>query len=231
MLDLISVALLAASAFFVVLSLGLLFRYRQISRDISSSSDIGSGLWKALETRLKKQDERILDMMGRVEVIQSRVVRQDVQESQVSSHVSSEVTPRMISTSSSTRDESYRSLDSRLVKQEERLSEMVDRLEAIQSHLNMSHVDLVPVPTQGPSLTSHARFAQSGSKEIEILKMLGERARTSVEIRHQFGVTREHSARMLKGLFDKGLVVRNDSHKPFVYDLTEAGQRYLASRT
>jgi len=231
MLDLVSVALLGASAFFVVLSIGLLFRYRQVSKHISSSSDIGSNLWRALEARLKKQDERILDMMGRVEVIQARVVQGDGKESQVSSHVSSEVTPRMVLPSSSTSDGLCRSLDSRLVKDEESLSEVVNRLELIQSHLNTSHIDVAPVPAQRLSSASETRFARSGSKDVEILKMLGERARTSVEIRRQFDVTREHSARMLKNLFDKGLVVRNDSHKPFVYGLTEAGRRYLASRT
>jgi hypothetical protein len=230
MVDLVTAALLAASAFFVILSLGLLFRYRQVSRHISSSSDIGSDLWRALETRLTKQDERILDMMSRVEVIQSRVVEGVAQESQASSHVSSRVTPRT-TLASNPSDELYRSLGSRLAKQEERLLEMVNRLEAIQSRLNASHVEPVPLPVQRPVLVSGIGLAQSGSKEVEILKMLDERARTSVEIRHQFSVTREHSARLLKGLFDKGLVVRNDSHKPFVYDVTEAGRRYLASKT
>ena len=32
---------------------------------------------------------------------------------------------------------------------------------------------------------------------------------------------REHSARLLKGLFDKGLVVRDDSAKPYVYELAD----------
>ena len=58
--------------------------------------------------------------------------------------------------------------------------------------------------------------------------MLSERARTSVEIRQQFGISREHAARLLKGLFDRGLVVRNDLRKPFVYEITETGRRMVA---
>jgi predicted transcriptional regulator len=59
--------------------------------------------------------------------------------------------------------------------------------------------------------------------------MLSEKPRTSVEIRQRFNVSREHSARLLKGLFDRGLVVRNDSGKPFVYEITEAGRHYLSA--
>jgi predicted transcriptional regulator len=39
---------------------------------------------------------------------------------------------------------------------------------------------------------------------------------------------REHTARMMESLFDKGLVTRDDSEKPFVYQLTEQGERYLS---
>ncbi len=70
--DLTTYALLATSFFFVALSFGLLVRYRQVSQRITASTDMGRDLWQTLEQRLKKQDERILDMMGRMEVIQSR---------------------------------------------------------------------------------------------------------------------------------------------------------------
>jgi len=39
--------------------------------------------------------------------------------------------------------------------------------------------------------------------------------------------SREHAARLMKELFEKGLVSRNDSSKPFVYQLTDEGKRRL----
>jgi len=68
----VTAAVVATSAFFAALSFGLLLRYRQISQSVNASTDLGRDLWAALELRMKKQDERILDMMGRFEVIQSR---------------------------------------------------------------------------------------------------------------------------------------------------------------
>jgi len=41
--------------------------------------------------------------------------------------------------------------------------------------------------------------------------------------------SREHTARTMKGLFERGLVARNDSTKPFVYQLTEEGKHYVSS--
>lgn len=33
----------------------------------------------------------------------------------------------------------------------------------------------------------------------------------------------------MKGLFDRGLVVRNDRNKPYVYEITDAGKSYVAN--
>jgi len=72
--DFVTLGLLAAAGFFVALAVGLLVRYRQVSQKINASSDVGRDLWMALEQRMKKQDERILDVMGRLEVVQSRMM-------------------------------------------------------------------------------------------------------------------------------------------------------------
>ena len=33
----------------------------------------------------------------------------------------------------------------------------------------------------------------------------------------------------MKQLYTRGLVVRNDRNKPYVYEVTEAGRRYLSN--
>ncbi|MGD1055748.1 MAG: hypothetical protein ABR867_06670 [Nitrososphaerales archaeon] len=179
--DLVTLASLASSIFFVVLSFGLLLRYRQVSQKVNASTDLGRDLWEALEQRLKKQDERILDMMGRFEVIQSRASERPV------------------------------------------LS--------------------VPEPTSKPTFTEEKPALVMGTPavpiqpksqivlddtEMSVIKLLSSKPRSSVEIKELIGKSREHAARMMKMLFDLGLVTRDDSKKPFVYQLTESGQRYLS---
>ena len=172
---------LASSVFFVVLSFGLLLRYRQVSQRISASSDLGRNLWEALEQRLRKQDERILDMMGRFEVIQSRVSERPT---------SSVPQPT-----------------SRFAPIEERPTLVMETHE---------------IPAQKSQIVLD-------DTEISVIKLLSAKPRSSVEIKELNGRSREHAARMMKALFDSGFVTRDDSKKPFVYQLTETGRRYLSA--
>ena len=175
-------AALASSAFFVALSFGLLLRYRQVSQKVNASTDLGRDLWEALEQRLKKQDARILDMMGRFEVIQSRVSEKPV-------------TPAPQPTFAS-------------ISTEEKSASVTDM-----------HV-ITPQPK--------SRITLDGT-ELSVIKLLSVKPRSSVEIKELIGKTREHAARLMKTLFDLGLVTRDTSKKPFVYQLTETGRRYLSA--
>ncbi|MBI3860139.1 MAG: hypothetical protein HY296_07930 [Thaumarchaeota archaeon] len=241
--DLATLLLLASSAFFVVLSVSLLVRYSQVSRQIANSTDLGRDLWSALESRLKKQDERVIDMMGKVEVIQTRVLGQhtkttslsDVQTSASAGYprrdVRSENVSHGVTNQSSEIKENGRldALDSRLGKQDEQLSMLVDQFEAIQSRLNERTQVRLPSARTSPALLEPRDTRPSKVSEPALVRFLGEKPRTSVEIRKVFGVSREHAARLLKGLLDRGFATRNDSAKPFVYDLTDTGRRYLSA--
>jgi CRP-like cAMP-binding protein len=179
MSDYLDVATIAVAAFFVVLAAMLLIRYRQVSERISASSDLGHDLWKALEDRLKKQDERVLDLMGRVEVLQARAL--------AASQPSSFVAPRDV-----------------------RPSQPVVSLR----------------PASEPKAAARVQEALGGT-EMKVVELLGDGAKSTREITKAIGLTREHTARIMKAFFDKGLVTRDDSAKPFVYQLTDKGRGYL----
>lgn len=204
--DYVTIALLVSSAFFVALSVGLLFRYRQVSQRITQSSDLGRDLWQALEQRLKKQDERILDMMARFEVIQSRSMAmtaaalsppptQPVMPMPPASPVDVEALPR----------------DVTITRPVAPLSESQTRSRA-DSQVKLDD-------TQVAALTSLRERPQTTIQILAVLK-----AAVGVE-------SREHAARVMKYLFDQGLVSRDDSNKPFTYRLTEEGKRYLSGMT
>jgi DNA-binding MarR family transcriptional regulator len=57
-----------------------------------------------------------------------------------------------------------------------------------------------------------------------ILKLLSERPRTSREIQHAIGRTREHTSRLMKGLYEMNLVTRESNIKPFKYAITDIGR-------
>lgn len=251
MFDAVTFSVVVASAFFVVLSLGLIWRYMQVSRSIEKSNDLGRDLWRALEERLKKQDERIVDVMARLEVTQLRVKQAAVRSplgsppasapSQVSG--SEEADAGEVRHRSASRDAMLHGVTDETAHQvgyERGLVSLVERQQSQLDHLSeqLAHLQsLLQLPTQEPAskedATHPANVERTGQRDAAthtLLAVLSERALTSVEVRQRFAISREHAARILKVLFDDGLVTRNDSKKPFVYELTEAGRNALGSR-
>jgi CRP-like cAMP-binding protein len=74
-----------------------------------------------------------------------------------------------------------------------------------------------------------APLGEGTETETKVLRLLVEGPKSSAEIKEQVGRSREHTARLMKALFDRGLVVRNDRNKPYVYEITESGKSYVAS--
>ena len=84
-----------------------------------------------------------------------------------------------------------------------------------------------PTPTQPVSPSSTAFDATE--TDAKVLKLLSAGPRSSAQIKEEIGRSREHTARLMKALFDRGFVVRNDRHKPYVYEITDSGRSYVAS--
>jgi predicted transcriptional regulator len=196
--DAVTVTLLASAAFFVALSLGLLVRYRQMSQKISASSDLGHDLWQALEQRMTKQDERILDMMGRLEVIQSRVMAAPPFQ-----------TPTQPVSTSST---------PALAPQPEKPPGVTES-SPVPQHLESQAESQA---SQGP------RKEMLDETQLAAIRLLSEGLKNTRQLTDSLGKSREHTARLMKELFEIGLVKRNDSAKPFVYQLTDEGKHYLS---
>ena len=201
--DLTTYALLATSFFFVALAFGLLVRYRQVSQRINSSTDLGHDLWSSLEQRLKKQDERILDMMGRLEVVQSRVLAATEAMAPPGPGALPPLPPRSPVSAPA----------------EEKASDVTEAKPAVQ---------------QEESQPSQESQGQGGGRpeldesQVALLNLLKDGSKNTRQLTDALKLSREHTARMMKELFERGLVSRNDSAKPFVYQLTEDGRRHLS---
>jgi len=60
-----------------------------------------------------------------------------------------------------------------------------------------------------------------------ILKILLKKSMTSNEIKNAIGRTREHTARVMKKLYDLKVVERDTTTKPFKYQLSEHGKKFI----
>jgi DNA-binding MarR family transcriptional regulator len=194
--DLTTYALLTTAFFFVALSFALLVRYRQVSQRINASTDLGRDLWASLEQRLKKQDERIIDVMARLDVVQARVMAAAVASAPP---VPSPLPP--VSPSS--------------VPAEEHLGAATELGPIVQQ------------PESQPSTQPPKPGLELDETQLAAIKLLGEGPKNTRQLTDSLKKSREHTARTMKELFDMGLVRRNDSAKPFVYQLTDEGKRHL----
>jgi hypothetical protein len=93
---------------------------------------------------------------------------------------------------------------------------------------NISHGE-IPSQENPVSIQQPLQSAGSTETEFKVLNLLAEGPKSSAEIKAQVGRSREHTARLMKTLFDRGLVARNDRNKPYVYEITESGKSYLTS--
>ena len=75
-----------------------------------------------------------------------------------------------------------------------------------------------------PSDVNHAVYHNATD---HVLRMVTNEARTSRAIQASLGKSREHTARLLKKLYDAGLVQRSAGSRPYAYKITEAGRRRL----
>lgn len=189
------------SAFFVVMSLFLLARYRKLAASANESSRLARNVWDALEARVKRQDERIIDLMARVEVYGAQSSRQAPLEVR-------RVPPRQVPEPAPREPEA-----------------MVEEfVEAAPQELPEPGEPSRP-EVRGPSRAGAGIVV--GETELKVLKELLEGPKTSVEVNRLIGKSREHAARLMKNLYDSGLVVRDEQKKPYVYRITDEGMRQL----
>ena len=157
----------------VIISFTVLSRYRTLASEAARSNVLAKDLWNALDNKLKKQDERIVDLMARVEIYG---VRSELKG------LTSVSTPRDV------------------------------KIETVKPQ----------------EVVSNRVTAPNTNVDRSILENLIEVPKSSTQIKSIIGKSREHTARLMKSLFNRGYVIRNDVKRPFVYEITDLGRRYLA---
>ena len=113
----------------------------------------------------------------------------------------------------------------------EKVKELSDRVDGIEDSIETMKKDLnklasqpriiqqtqvdAPIPVQGEDILQGLT-----DTELEVLKMIVDTGEGTVpEIKEIIQKTREHTARLLKKLYDKGFVDRNTSSMPYRYSI------------
>jgi transcriptional regulator TrmB len=124
-------------------------------------------------------------------------------------------------------------VDARIIDLMAKTDVLSSRLSLPQSTVSVQQANVQSKPGK-PSETirmvaSSISHGEGTETEAKVLRLLAQGPRTSAQIKEEVGRSREHTARLMKGLFDRGLVIRNDRNKPYVYEITDSGKSYVAS--
>lgn len=96
----------------------------------------------------------------------------------------------------------------------------------IEAKKEQKAIDVIGPKPKEYHITKVKRRSKEGLSmtELEALKLLSSGALTPRDIQRALGRSREHTARLLKGLYEKKYVIRDENKKPYVYRLTEKGE-------
>ena len=158
--------------------------------------------------RLNTYDKAIAELRVKIDTMELRVMQ----------HNASYISPQ-IDTSNV---ESYKQNTATTTSHHE------SQLERPHNHISTVS-NLATVTQPASNISSRHPDSYNGTMDF-ILKMLMEKPRTSREIQHSVGRTREHTSRLMKKLYDSKLVIRDSNSKPFKYSITDAGRTQLMGR-
>ena len=229
--DSISIALVVATGFFLAVALGLLYRYRQVSQTVNKSTDLGRDLWQALDQRMKKQDERIIDLMARVEVLQARVTAVAMNPTPTTPMAFS---PTIQGTPSPAKTTGSSAKVAAEVREPPALHPVAPPAPSVPSLESQAKSPMSQVPTEEgaiesrPSQPATPRVLKLDKTSQRALQLLKEGPMTTAQLWDEkaLNLGREHTSRLMKKLFELGLVARDDANKPYTYQLTDEGRRY-----
>jgi len=117
---------------------------------------------------------------------------------------------------------------SKLTLRDEKIAELMVRLEVLEEKMKTRPLE---VTVKEEKVTERLPEKPPPSRDLtrQILELLSKNSMTSTEVQKIIKRSREHVARLLKSLYEQGLVTRDSSKKPFKYTITEEGRKVLSS--
>ena len=88
-------------------------------------------------------------------------------------------------------------------------------------------IEVVEKPVSVPNISNIEHVSPTDS----VLHLITNKAMTSRDIQITIKKSREHTSRLMKRLFENGLVQRNTETKPYTYSITEKGKSKITSGT
>jgi len=200
--DVVIVTIASVTLFVSILVLArYLPRIRKVAKEQKDASEIIKGVISELRDRLGQQDQKILDQQVRLDLIELKL-------DQLSKALGKEEKEAI---------KVHEVSDTRRI-----LEEVKDLLR------NLGKSESAPSKEQQKEEAKEIAIIKGLSPtENSVLKLLIEEAKTPKQIQQRINKSREHTARLMKRLFELGYVTREERKRPYVYEITERGKALM----
>lgn len=218
--------LLVVTVVFLFLSMGtILLYYKRVRRaheKYEEAKDIVKDIVISFNNQLQRLEERVGMFAHKMEFLS--VKSEDVTgiTDQLKKHETrlSDITSKV---------DTALGLKEQMSPQIEKLDERIDKVVEAQESMEKRVSKPQEVQIRGVIPIKRERaLAQLTATELRVLEILtDEGQKTAPEIKGEIGLTREHTARLMKKLYVKGYVERDEAKTPFAYRIKEEMRKIL----
>ncbi|KPV62069.1 MAG: MarR family protein [Candidatus Bathyarchaeota archaeon BA2] len=158
---------------------------------------------KKIVDKMEKQDRRLADLAGKIEAV-----------SEIKQNLSTQI-------------EKVDKKVNGLIASQERLVQRIVKIEKVGYKAPISEAKIeAAIP-----IKKEKALAPLTETELAVLEILAkEGGKTAPEIRERIGLTREHTARLMKKLYGDGYLERDTRKMPYTYRLKEEMLKILKKR-
>ncbi len=221
--------LLVVTVVFLALSMGTVLLYfkrlRRAHEKYEEAKDIVKDIVISFNNQLQRLEERVGLIGHKLEFLSVKsddVTRVTGITDQLKKHEKglSDITPKV---------DRALALKEQLQPQIEKLNERIDKVAKAQENMEQRISKPQEAQIRGVIPIKRERaLAQLTATELRVLEILTDEAqKTAPEIKSEIGLTREHTARLMKKLYVNGYVERNETKTPYAYRIKEEMRKIL----
>lgn len=187
-------------------------RMRGVTKEYSAAKNIVSDVIVSFDKQLQRQEEQVVKVGFKVEALSKRSEDLEVKVKALEKSVTT--TPKPTETSEN---------EKKLSIEVETLKKRFDDITRVQEEITkyVSETPETKIEAVIPIKKEHA-LAPLTETELRVLEFIAEKGeKTAPEIKELIKLTREHTARLVKKLYEEGYLERNTEKMPYAYRVKE----------
>lgn len=212
-------------------------RIRRVKEEYEKARNVVEDVVTSFNSQLERQQGRLAGVAQRTEMLTSEAAKVAARSEEY--HRRSQELENGLESVSSTVSNTEKNLVVQIQKLTKRVDEfgetqleMSRKLEEIEKfeHEPVATVEKASIEAVIP-IRKEKALAPLNETELGVLEMLAEEGRmTAPQIREKVKLTREHTSRLMKKLYEAGYLERDTRKMPYVYSIKEEMLRILRKR-